>query len=118
MISKSFAEHFAADWIEAWNAHDLDRVLSHYTEDFELASPFIIKIMGESSGTLKGKEAVASYWTKALQLHPNLHFELAATLVGIGSIVIYYHGVSGSSAEVFHFNPAGKVTRAYAHYLF
>jgi hypothetical protein len=117
MIDKVFAEHFATDWIASWNAHDLDRILSHYTDDFEMSSPVIVKVAGEPSGTLKGKEAVGSYWAKALQLVPNLHFELVTTLVGVNSITLYYNGVRGSSAEVFHFNQDGKVTRAYAHYL-
>ncbi|KJV06285.1 nuclear transport factor 2 family protein [Methylocucumis oryzae] len=117
MIDKMFAEHFSADWIASWNAHDLDRILSHYTDDFEMSSPVIIKVTGEPSGALKGKESVASYWAKALQLAPNLHFELVTTLVGVNSITLYYNGVRGSSAEVFHFNQDGKVTSAYAHYL-
>lgn len=117
MIDKEFADHFASDWIDAWNKHDLVRILSHYTDDFEMSSPVIIKLADEPSGTLRGKDAVGSYWVKALQLFPDLHFELLATLVGVNSITLYYKGVRGSSAEVFHFNQDGKVTKAYAHYL-
>ena len=117
MLDKAFADHFAADWIDAWNTHDLDRVLSHYTDDFEMSSPVIIKVAGEPSGTLQGKEAVGRYWAKALQLIPDLHFELISTLVGVNSITLYYKSARGLSAEVFHFNKDGKVTRAYAHYL-
>jgi hypothetical protein len=117
MIDKAFADHFAADWIASWNAHDLERILSHYTDDFELSSPIIIKLAGEPSGILKGKVAVAAYWKKALQLIPDLHFELVATLAGVGSITLYYNGASGPSAEVFHFNQGGKVEKSYAHYL-
>ena len=117
MIDKLFADRFAADWIDSWNKHDLARILSHYTDDFEMSSPIIIKIAGEPSGTLKGKKAVGSYWAKALQLFPDLRFEQVATLVGVNSITLYYQGVRGPSAEVFHFNLDGKVTKAYAHYL-
>lgn len=117
MINKEFANHFATDWIDSWNQHDLDRILSHYTDDFEMSSPMIIKLAGEASGTLKGKNAVGIYWAKALQLVPNLHFELITTLVGVNSITLYYKGVSGPAAEVFHFNQDGKVAKAYAHYL-
>ena len=116
MLDKAFADHFAADWIDAWNKHDLDRILSHYTDDFEMSSPVIIKVAGEPSGTLNGKEKIGAYWAKALQLAPGLHFELLTTLVGVNSITLYYKGVRGLSAEVFHFNREGKVTRAYAHY--
>jgi len=117
MIDKEFAEHFAADWIDSWNQHDLERILLHYTDDFEMSSPRIIVVAGEPSGMLKGKAAIGDYWTKALQLAPNLHFDLVATLVGVNSITLYYNGVRGPSAEVFHFNQDGKVTRAFAHYL-
>ncbi len=117
MIDKAFADHFATDWIDAWNTRDLARVLSHYTDDFEMSSPAIIQIAGEPSGTLKGKEAVGAYWAKALQLIPDLHFELVAALVGVNSVTLYYNGVRGPSAEVFHFNQDGRVSRAYAHYL-
>jgi selenocysteine lyase/cysteine desulfurase len=117
MIDKEFANHFATDWIDSWNKHDLVRILSHYADNFEMSSPMIIKIAGEPSGALKGKEAVGSYWAKALQLIPDLHFELVATLVGVNSITLYYNGVRSPTAEVFHFNLEGKVSKAYAHYL-
>ncbi len=117
MIDKAFAARFAADWIDAWNRHDIVRILSHYTDDFEMSSPVIIQMIGEPTGTLKGKEAVGSYWAKALELLPDLHFDLVATLVGVNSITLYYNGVRGPSAEVFHFNEEGKVAKVYAHYL-
>ena len=117
MIEKTYAEHFAADWIDSWNAHDLDRILSHYADDFEMTSPVIVQIAGEPSGTLRGKVAVGAYWRKALQLIPDLHFELVSVLVGVGSITLYYKGARGRlAAEVFHFGPANKVVKAFAHY--
>ncbi|MDA8231593.1 MAG: nuclear transport factor 2 family protein [Magnetospirillum sp.] len=115
-MDRDFAERFAAEWIAAWNAHDLDRVLRHYAEDFEMASPIIVQVAGEPSGTLKGKAAVGAYWRKALRMIPNLRFDLLAVLVGVGSVTLYYNGARGPAAEVFHFGPDGKVVRAYAHY--
>ena len=116
MIDRTFAEVFAADWIDAWNSRDLSRVLSHYSEDFEMSSPVIIEVVGEPSGTLKGKEAVGAYWTKALQLRPDLHFELISTLIGVNSITLYYKGHRGLSAECFHYGSDKKVIMSYAHY--
>ena len=58
------------------NADDLDRTLAHYSDDFEMATPFIVKLMGEPSGTLKGKEPVGAYWRRALDRIPGLHFEV------------------------------------------
>lgn len=116
-MDNTFAQQFARDWIEAWNSHDLERVLAHYADDFEMNSPYIAQIAGEPSGRLKGKEAVGAYWAKALALIPDLHFELISTLVGVNSITIHYKGARGRlAAEVFHFGPYGKVVQVFAHY--
>lgn len=116
-MEKTFAERFAAEWIESWNAHDLGRVLSHYAEDFEMSSPVIVQIAGEPTGRLRGKAAVGAYWRKALDLIPDLKFELLSVLAGVSSITLYYRGARGRlAAEVFHFDPDQKVTKAFAHY--
>ena len=116
-VTREFALRFAEEWIAAWNARDLERILSHYTDDFEMSSPVIVQLMGEPSGALKGKAAVGDYWSKALARLPDLHFELEGVYAGAASIVIHYRGPRGLSAEVFWFDDGGKVYRAAAHYL-
>ena len=115
-MTPGFSERFAREWVEAWNAHDLDRILSHYEDDFEMSSPFIRTLGGEASGTLRGKAAVRAYWAKALEVVPNLRFELLTVLEGVNSITVYYQGHRGLVAEVFHFGAGGKVSKAFAHY--
>jgi ketosteroid isomerase-like protein len=78
-----FVTQFAHDWIDAWNSHDLDKILSHYEDDFEMSSPVIIQVTGEVSGILRGKSAVRGYWAKAPELNPDLRFELITVLAGI-----------------------------------
>ena len=72
--------------------------------------------MNEPSGSRIGKDAVRSYWAKALELILDLHFELVTTLVGVNSITLYYQGPLGMSADCFHFGTDQKVHRAFAHY--
>lgn len=110
------AMKFAEEWVESWNSHDLNKILSHYEDDFEMSSPMIIKHENVPSGRLKGKEDIASYWTGALKRSPNLHFTLLNVLVGANSVTVIYEGVRGLSAEVFHFSSSGKVESACAHY--
>jgi ketosteroid isomerase-like protein len=117
MISRDFAVQFANEWIASWNAHDLYRILSHYTHDFEMASPVIAQLMNEPSGALRGKAAIRTYWAKALAQRPDLHFELVNVFAGAGSVTVTYHGHRGLSAEVFEFDAALKVSRAAAHYI-
>ena len=117
MLAPDFAEHFAKEWVAAWNAHDLERILSHYEDDFEMSSPVIVTLAGEASGTLRGKDAVRAYWAKALAAKPGLRFELVSALAGVSSVTVYYRGHRGLAAEVFHFGASGKVSKAFAHYV-
>ncbi len=116
-MDNAFAQHFATEWIAAWNAHDLEKVLSHYADGFEMSSPYIVTLAGEPSGTLIGRRAVEGYWRKALSAFPDLHFDLISILIGANSITLYYKGARGRLAgEVFHFDAEQKVSRAFAHY--
>ena len=117
MISIKQAQQFAREWVDAWNSHDLDRILSHYADDFQMTSPFIVTMMNEATGTIKGKEEVRAYWAQALERLPDLHFDLIEVLASVDSITIYYHAVLGKrAAEVLFFDDNGKVRRAVAHY--
>ena len=118
MITRETALEFARDWVESWNSHDLDRILSHYSDDFEMSSPRIALVMNEPSGRLKGKSKVGAYWAKALAQSPTLTFDLREVFVGSESVVIYYRNVTRyqMAAEFFVFGPDGKVAKSMAHY--
>jgi ketosteroid isomerase-like protein len=117
MISIEQAQKFGQEWVDSWNSHDLDRILSHYADDFQMTSPFIAAMMHEPSGTLTGKAKVRAYWAQALERLPDLHFELIEVLASVDSITIYYHAVLGKrAAEVLFFDDTGKVRQAVAHY--
>jgi ketosteroid isomerase-like protein len=108
---------FAREWIEAWNSHDLERIFSHYTEDFEMTSSLIVERMGEPTGTLKGKAAVRPYWSQGLAVEPPIRFELLNVLVAVRSITIYYRSIGRRIvAEVLVFNDRGEVVRGAAYY--
>ena len=118
-VDAEFARHFAAEWIDSWNAHDLPRILAHYTDDAQMSSPYIIARGVDPSGRVTGKSALAKYWGPAVDAKSTLKFELQNVLVGVDSISISYHSNLGggrSAVEVFHFNDKGLVTRAFAHY--
>lgn len=115
-IAPDVARAFAAEWIAAWNAHDLERILAHYTDDVTFASPFVVQIAGEPSGKLTGKAALRAYWAKGLAMLPELHFTLLETLVGIGTVTLVYRGHRGVVAEVFTLNATGHVTSSVACY--
>jgi hypothetical protein len=111
--AKLFAEH----WVAAWNSHDIDAVLKHYTDDFEMTTPMIQRVLGIESGTLQGKTAVGDYWRAALEKLPDLKFSIIEVTCGVASISIYYNAVLGKRAvETFFFNDRGLVYKAFANY--
>ncbi|GJM31601.1 MAG: hypothetical protein DHS20C18_06020 [Saprospiraceae bacterium] len=111
------AKEFAKNWVEAWNSHDMNEILHHYTDDFEITTPMIKMALGIDTGTLKGKEAIADYWSKALEKMPDLKFELYDVTKSVNSIALYYQSVMNKrSIEVMFFNEEGLITKVIAHY--
>lgn len=117
MMDSTWAREFAQEWIAAWNSHDLERILSHYTDDFEMASPLIIERMQVPSGKLTGKDQIRPYWQQGLAAIPPIKFELVDVFVGVDSIVIYYRSVGRKMVcEVLFFNSQRQVIRGAANY--
>lgn len=118
MIDRIWAEAFAEEWIAGWNAHDLERVLAQYTEDFEMTSPLIVQRMGIANGKLKGKEAVRSYWGQGLAATPQLHFNLLEVIIGVNALAIVYESITASRTviEYIEFDDQRRAVRAEALY--
>ena len=118
MITEDFARNFADEWIKSWNSHDLDRILSHYSEDFSIESPMALKLLPESKGLVQGKTAVRAYWSIGLEKIPNLEFQLIDVLTGINGLTIYYSNTATrrKTAEIMYFNDEQKVNKVFAHY--
>jgi hypothetical protein len=112
LIDQEWALHFAKEWIAAWNAHDLDRIMSHYVEDFEMSSPLIIERKIDPGGVLRGRAAIREYWAIGLAAVPPIQFELIDVHVGINSIGILYRSIGRRRViEMLTFNDQGKVIR-------
>ncbi|HEX5280492.1 MAG TPA: nuclear transport factor 2 family protein [Micropepsaceae bacterium] len=114
------ADHksFAREWVEAWNSHDLDRILSHYEEDVVLTSPRARVMLGREDGCVRGTSDLRQYFSKGLQSLPDLKFTLERVYSGVNSVVLEYcrnHGPRG--AELMEFGPSGRVCRVIAHYV-
>jgi len=108
----------ALEWVSAWNAHDLERVLALYAEDASMASPYIRAMNLSETGRLQGKNALRGYWGKALPNHPDLHFDLNAVFVGPDSVAIHYRNERGDEVcEYLRVDGDGKVVEAAAHHM-
>jgi predicted ester cyclase len=91
--------------------------MSHYAPEVVLTSPTAAKLLGDSSGTIRGKQAVRSYFERGLQAFPNLTFELVDVMWGISSVVLYYLNQKGTkTGEFMELDANQKVSRVIANY--
>ena len=94
LIDRELALEFAREWVAAWNSGDLERILAHYADDFEMRSPLIIERGFSPTGILRGKDAIRPYWGAGLAAaDPPLRFELIDAYAGINTVAIHYRSV-------------------------
>ncbi|HPN30721.1 MAG TPA: nuclear transport factor 2 family protein [bacterium] len=111
------AKKFANEWIGLWNSHNIEKILEHYSEEFEITTPMIKVALGIETGMLKGKKKIRNYWNEALKKIPDLKFELIEVAKSIDTIAIYYKSVMNKMAiEVMFFDESAKITKVIAHY--
>ncbi|MCV3269816.1 nuclear transport factor 2 family protein [Roseobacter sinensis] len=104
---------FAEDWEAAWNAHDLDRILAHYSADVVFRSQKAMRLTGR--GEIHGRAALRDYWAKALAQQPDLSFIVVDVLRGHGMVVSLYRNQRDVlAAETLRFGPDGLVVEASA----
>lgn len=119
LIEHDWALAFAKAWIEAWNASDLELILSHYADDFEMSSPLIRERMEVESGHLRGKEAIRPYWAVGLSAQPPLRFEFIDVFSGMDVVAILYRNVRRNRLviERLRFDDERRVIEAEALHL-
>jgi ketosteroid isomerase-like protein len=99
------AQEFAQDWVQAWNAHDLERVLGHFADDVVFTSPAAAQLIGGSDGVLRGKAALRAYWAEGLRRIPDLRFMVLDVYAGVSALVINYRNQTGARvSEVLIFD--------------
>jgi hypothetical protein len=58
------------DWIDAWNAHDVERVLGHYAENVVLVAEGVRTRLGRADGTARGKDELRDHFRLGLARDP------------------------------------------------
>jgi hypothetical protein len=116
-MTRDEAWKLAKHWIAAWNAHDLDQIMSHYEDTVELTSPVVAQLMGPPHGKVIGKTNLKAYFQRGLEAYPEIHFHLADVFLGVGSLVLLYTNQKGTrTAEFMELSETGKVVRVVANY--
>jgi hypothetical protein len=109
---------FADAWVRAWNAHDVEAVLDHFSDDVVFTSPVAAHVVPESGGVVRGKAALREYWTTALAQVPGLNFVVVGVYRGESTLVINYRNHRGQLVnEVLTFDGDGLVREGHGTYL-
>jgi len=116
-VTPETARRVAGAWIEAWNSHNLEEILSHYADGVVFTSPVAVRRMNLPDGTVRGKAQLRDYFGKGLKTQPPPRFELLDVLVGVDSVAVVYRNQRGQRVvEAMHLDARGQVYRAVVHY--
>jgi len=116
-VTREGAWNLANQWVAAWNAHDLDLIMTHYDDAVELTSPVAAQLLSTSDGKVIGKANLRAYFQRGLSAYPELRFGLEDVLWGVNSVVLYYTNHKGTrTAEFMELSAMGKVVRVVANY--
>jgi hypothetical protein len=66
----------ALKWFEAFNEHNLEKLLSLYDQNAEHFSPKLKIHKPETNGLIKGKQALREWWQDAFNRLPTLNYEV------------------------------------------
>jgi len=117
MATKDEAWKLAREWAAAWNAHDLEMIMTHYEEGVELTSPVAGQLLGRPDGKVVGKTNLRAYFERGLEAYPELQFQLEDVFCGVSSVVLCYKNQKGTrTAEFMELSASGKVRQVVANY--
>ena len=69
-------KQIALTWFEAFNEHNLEKLLSLYDENAQHYSPKLKIRQPETQGLIKGKSALRAWWQDAFDRLPTLRYEV------------------------------------------
>lgn len=68
-------EQIARQWFDAFNTHDLEKLLALYDDNAEHYSPKLKIRQPETNGLVRGKAALRAWWQDAFDRLPTLHYQ-------------------------------------------
>jgi len=119
VLDIEFANNFSSEWIESWNSHDIESIISHYAQALEFKSPLIVERYSDPTGTIATREKLKEYFLIGLNNNPSLAFKLKQTLLGVDGVTLYYENArGGTTAEYFEFNSEAEVIKSVSCYCY
>lgn len=77
-------------WFEAFNAQNLEKLLSLYDDEVEHFSPKLKIRHPETNGLVIGKEALRTWWKDAFDRLPSLHYKVTSLTSNADRVFMEY----------------------------
>lgn len=90
MNKEKFNEQIALNWLNAFNEHDLNKLLDLYANAAIHYSPKLKLKQPETEGWVMGKQALGKWWGEAFERIPTLHYQLQNLIVNDDQILMEY----------------------------
>ncbi len=107
----------AQRWAAAWNAHDLDRILSFYADDVVFEVSTAVTRWQKPDGKLRGKDELRKHFGLGLQLAPQVRFEVETVFLAPSGYAVLYRRDNGNRVvDCVTLNSDGLASQAIAYY--
>ena len=80
----------AHSWFEAFNAHNLEKLLSLYDDEATHFSPKLKIKHPETNGLISGKLELHSWWNEAFTQIPSLHYKVTSLTANSDRVFLEY----------------------------
>lgn len=107
----------ALSWIEAWNSHDLEEILTHYADDVVFQAATVVRRWNKPDGILRGKAELREHFKRGLELVADLRFEFEEIFYCPGGYAVLYRRNNGNHViDVVELNENQLIRHARAFY--
>lgn len=83
-------QSIAFKWFEAFNAHNLEQLLSLYDDHAQHFSPKLKIRKPETEGLIKGKNALRVWWQDAFERLPTLYYKVTSLTANSDRVFMEY----------------------------
>ena len=99
-MNQSEIQTIADKWFAAFNAHNLENLLSLYDDDAEHFSPKLKIRMPETGGFVRGKDALRVWWKDSFDRLPDLQYIPTSFIDNGKSIFMEYKRIVGGEPDM------------------
>lgn len=83
-------EVIAQQWFEAFNTHDLEKLLHLYDDQAQHFSPKLKIRLPETQGLIQGKAALRTWWQDAFDRIPSLQYQVTSLTTNDDRVFMEY----------------------------